>query len=92
MLKLWKDWNRLNENKEVVCGGVAMYVSEITKFQGPALEFANRLEIPVYYENKMDITVLVEQLIQNLLKKESELLYHIHPVAAQQQPWPTAYL
>ena len=73
MLKLWKDWYRLNENKEIVCGGVAMYVSETTKFQGPALEFANRHRIPVYHENNMDITVLVEQLIQDLWKKESEL-------------------
>ena len=43
----------------------------------------------------MDITVLVEQLIQNLLKKESELRCPVAALAqprAQQQPWPTAYL
>ena len=95
MLKFWKDWYRLNENKEVVCGGAAMYVSETTTFQHPTLEFANRRRIPVYYENDMDITVLVEQLIQNLLKKESELRCPVAALAqprAQQQPWPIAYL
>ena len=95
MLKLWKDWYRLNENKEIVCGGVAMYVSETTKFWGTALKFANRHGIPVYHENNMDITVLVEQLIQNLWKKESELQWPVYVAAqprARQQPWPTAYL
>ena len=78
MLKLWKDRYRLNENKEVVCGGAAVYVSETTTFQRLALENANRLEIPVYYENDMDTTVLVEQLIQNLWMKESELQWPVY--------------
>ena len=83
VIKFWYDLYRLNQNKNVVCGGAAMYVSETTELQPSAHNFAHN-QFPIYYESQMCIIRLVEWLIQNLYEKEQALL--------QQQPMMPYYI